>query len=373
MKTYLYGSYGHHNGGDDAFVEVALRELAKNCQPSEIIAQSPEPLLTSQGVVKSAITKRYFKGQHAIQHYLNTRNLDRILYAGGGIHTFSEELKAQRKVLERNPDAICAAVGVSVGPFKDQASIDECRRFLEKFSFVGVRGKKSYDSLREIDAQVRYELTFDIAVLMRDFLHVSGVKAFQKENPIGVSLLTQARAYHPTMNKDEQIKADEQSVDLVSRMLNDLIEKGLCTSVHLIDFCCHALYSDFEIHERMKAKLLPGVPVIHEPYGNDPIALFKRVAGMRCMIAMRLHAAVFSYASGVPCLILPYQDKCLEWAEMIGLPKDDLLDSAGGTAQLYAERLGGLLGTGNVNAALPLDHALQAARRNWKALGDLGF
>jgi polysaccharide pyruvyl transferase WcaK-like protein len=373
MKTYLYGSYGHHNGGDDAFVEVALWGYEKFCRPSCIVAEASMPLCTSQGVVKSAVTKRYFKGQHFIQHYISTRNLDRILYVGGGIHTFSEELKKQRKILERNPDAICAAIGVSVGPFKDQAAIDECKRFLEKFSYVGVRGKASLERLQSMDVQVRYELTFDIAVLMRELLNVPAKNTVCGGKTVGVSLLTQARAYHPAMNKEDLLKADEQRLEMVASMLNNLIQKKSCESVHLIDFCSHSIYSDFEIHERLKAKLLPGVPVIHEPYNNDPIALFKKVAGMDCMIAMRLHAAVFAYASGVPCLILPYQDKNIEWADMIKLPKDDLLDISGGDSQAYTERLQLFLASGSDKTILPLSDALQAARKNWEALADLNF
>jgi polysaccharide pyruvyl transferase WcaK-like protein len=373
LKTYLYGSYGHQNGGDDAFVEVVLREHAKYCRPSDFIAQSHAPLRTSQGIIKSTTTKKYFKGQHVIQHYLNTLNLDRVLYAGGGIHTFSEDLLAQRKVLERNPKAICAAVGVSVGPFKEQASIDECKRFLEKFSFVGVRGEASYDRLRRMDAQVQYELTFDIAVLMKDVLDISCASTSRKEKSVGVSMLTQAHTYHPTWGKDELLKADEQRLDLVALMLNNLIREKSCDSIHLIDFCSHALYTDYDILERLKAKLLTDVPVFHEPYGNDPIELFKRVSGMGCMIAMRLHAAVFAYTSGVPCLILPYQNKNQEWAEQIGLPKDDLLDFVSGDAQAYTERLQVLLASGCVNAALPLDDAIRAARRNWESLEKTGF
>jgi polysaccharide pyruvyl transferase WcaK-like protein len=372
VKTYLFGSYGFHNGGDDAFVEVAIWGLTNYCRPSEIIAHSSAPLRTSHGVVKSAATKKYFKGQHVIQHYLNTRSLDRVLYAGGGIHTFSENLKAQRKVIERNPEAICAAVGVSIGPFKDQGAVDECRRLLEKLSFVGVRGKASYDRLREMDAPVRYELTFDIAFLMREILNIPGMEICREEKTIGVSLLAQARTYHPYLKIDELLKADEQRVDLVAGMLNELIRKKLCDSIHLIDFCANGHNNDFLIHERLKAKLLPGVPVFHESYGNDPIVLFKKVMGMGCMIAMRLHAAVFAYASGVPCLFLPYQDKCLEWADMIGLPEVDLLDHVHGSFEAYAERLL-LLASGGDNATLPRGDALRAALRNWEALTDLGF
>jgi polysaccharide pyruvyl transferase WcaK-like protein len=373
LKTYLRGSFGHHNGGDDAFVEVALWGHAKYCRPSRIIAQSPEPLFTSRGVIKSVTTKRYIIGQHLIQHYLNTRNLDRVLYVGGGIHTFSEELKEQRKILERNPRALCAAVGVSVGPFKDQSAIDECKRLLDKFSFIGVRGKSSYDRLREMDVQAHFEQTFDVAVLMRELLDDPVVPAGRKNKTVGVSLLTQERAYHPAMNISERLNADEQRINLVAGILNGMIRNKSCERIHLLDFCSHDLYTDFDILERLKTKLLPGIPVVHDPYANDPIALYRKVAGMGCMIAMRLHASVFAYTLGVPCLVLPYQEKNLEWAELIGLPKDDLLDFGRGDALAYSERLQTLLATDCVNATLPVEDAIRAARRNWEALAEIGF
>ena len=366
MNTYLVGSFGEHNGGDDAFVEVALDGLARYCKPSKVIAHSRTPLSTSRGVVKPEVTRRYFKGQNSIQRFLNTRNLSRILYAGGGIHTDANVLRGQRRILERNPECLSAAVGVSVWPLKDQVTIDECRRLLEKFSFIGVRGRASFERLRQMDVQARYELTFDIAVLLRVMMSQSHFQVEHGNRSVGVSLRACDQLGPPNLN------CDEKRINFVAAILNELIEGNKC-SVHLIDFCSHREFGDYDILERLRSKLLNGVPIYHERYDDDPIGLLKRVMRVNCMIAMRLHAAVFAYTCNIPCLFLPYEDKCLEWADMAGLPGDDVVDPVHGSVHAYARRLSAMLANKKGNAMTPLSAAIKAAQRNWDVLAELGF
>lgn len=372
MKTYLVGSFGQHNGGDDAFVEVALWGLDRFCAPGTIVLSAPEAVPTSRGLIPATVTRRRFKGQHRIQHYLSTRNLGRVLYAGGGIHSFASELDAQARVLDRNPGARCAAVGVSVWPFKDARSVDAFKRFVEHFAFIGVRGRASYERLKAIDAQVSFEQTFDIAVSLLDMLG-QPVKSPSGERIVGVSLLSQAPTYHPSLDSASLREADEKRLGLVAGILNSAIASGACDAIHLLDFCSHERFGDHAIHERLAARLVKGIPVVHERYTGDALSLFRRVSRLRCMIAMRLHAAVFAFSAQVPCLMLPYQDKSYEWADMVGLPVGDRLEPSGSEIGLQVQRLTDLLASGSPNAALSVGEAQKAARRNWEALAAIGF
>jgi polysaccharide pyruvyl transferase WcaK-like protein len=371
VKTYLVGSFGQQNGGDDAFVEVALWGLERFCSPGTVVLSAPEPVQTSRGLIPATVTRRRFKGQHRIQRYLNTRNLDRVLYAGGGIHSFAAELDAQARVLDRNPAARSAAVGVSVWPFKDAQSVDAFKRFVEHFAFLGVRGRASYERLKAIDAQVRFELTFDIAVSLLDMLGPP-VRSLVGQRIVGVSLLSQAPTYHPGLDPAALRAVDERRVELVAGMLNAAIASGACDAIHMLDFCSHERFGDYAIHEQLAARLVKGFPVVHEPYAGDPLSLFRQVSRLQCMIAMRLHAAVFAFSAQVPFLMLPYQDKSYEWADIVGLPVSDRIEP-GTEVGPHAERLRDLLASEVPNAALPVGEALKAARRNWEALAAIGF
>jgi len=372
VKTYLVGSYGQHNAGDDAFVEVALWGMQQYCLPSNVIARAPETLKTSRGSVKADVTKRIVKGQHFVQRYLSTLNLDRILYVGGGIHTFSKNLIDQQKIFKRNKRAKGAAIGVSVGPFRNIQDRDECNRLLEKFEFVGVRGKHSYNLLKEIDAQVRYELTFDVAPLLNEIIVLPPPKNKNRKN-IGISLLDQTLCCHPVYAKDELEKQSDSYIKIISEILNKLLKNDTDIVIYLLEFCSHYTYADSFVLDRLKNMLTAGVNIQYVKYSDNPLELFNVIREIDCMIAMRLHAAVFAYSQDVPCLLIPYQNKCFEWAETIGVPECDLIKPNIKLLDQYYDRLDFLLKSCANNACKPVYEAITAARRNFEVLSEIGF
>jgi polysaccharide pyruvyl transferase WcaK-like protein len=78
---------------------------------------------------------------------------------------------------------------------------------------------------------------------------------------------------------------------------------------------------------------------------------------------MRLHAAVFGFDSGTPTLILPYEEKCHEWARMTRQPAAAICDVADVTAARL-ESLPALPQPG-----LTVGEARQASLRNFRGLG----
>jgi polysaccharide pyruvyl transferase WcaK-like protein len=60
-------------------------------------------------------------------------------------------------------------------------------------------------------------------------------------------------------------------------------------------------------------------------------------AGCRCVLAMRLHAAVLATAYGKPCLLMPYDQKVIEFGKqfpVVGMASAELLDDRDGFASM---------------------------------------
>ncbi len=93
--------------------------------------------------------------------------------------------------------------------------------------------------------------------------------------------------------------------------------------------------------------------------------MLQTIGSLRGVIAMRLHAAVFAYCTHTPCALLAYHEKCEEWARMIALPPHQLIEAN----QVDPSHLATVIAQFNdvppPLAALPLEHALERALRNW--------
>jgi len=243
---------------------------------------------------------------------------------------------------------------------------------LEKFEFVGVRGKHSYNLLKEIDAQVRYELTFDVAPLLNEIIVLPPPKNKNRKN-IGISLLDQTLCCHPVYAKDELEKQSDSYIKIISEILNKLLKNDTDIVIYLLEFCSHYTYADSFVLDRLKNMLTAGVNIQYVKYSDNPLELFNVIREIDCMIAMRLHAAVFAYSQDVPCLLIPYQNKCFEWAETIGVPECDLIKPNIKLLDQYYDRLDFLLKSCANNACKPVYEAITAARRNFEVLSEIGF
>jgi polysaccharide pyruvyl transferase WcaK-like protein len=83
------------------------------------------------------------------------------------------------------------------------------------------------------------------------------------------------------------------------------------------------------------------------------------------VLAMRLHAAIFAYAHGRPTVILPYHEKCLEWAEMIQQPEEMTLRIGEWSAADVHGAIARALSPSPPGPRLSLHEASRKALGNW--------
>jgi polysaccharide pyruvyl transferase WcaK-like protein len=218
--------------------------------------------------------------------------------------------------------ATAFAVGASVGPFRDAGAEAACSRFLQRLAFVGVRDRVSLDRARSIAPHANVRLTFDLAPAL---LLVPGFQDTGSESQrtgLGISLCNYERFTGGDTTRETRRLA------AVASAVRSAADAGLLDHVVLIDFNGHPRFGDHELHLELADRIGDRLSVEHVRYNDNPVEVLQRVGTLRAMLAMRLHAAVFAFCTGTPALMVCYHEKCREWADMIRLPSDCMVDAA---------------------------------------------
>ncbi len=346
----LYGYYGECNAGDDAFTTVCIQELAlRGHGPIGVLANH---LPTIAGLpAKHLLTKHHFGGlaghleQARIRWWL-ARGA-RIVVGGGSLFRHSAGLLELERLLSRSPRTGHRAMGVSIGPFSDDRAADICARVLQRFDSVGVRDLPSLERAKKIAPDARVELSFDLAPLLPAFAPESSARTDRQTQELGVALCGPA--------------VTETEYHAIRQALEVWLAGGQDRKIVLLPFNEHPRKGDLPVHQRLADELGHAGAVELYRYRGDPRAIWTRIARLDGIVAMRLHAAVFGYCSERPVLIVPYEEKCTAWAQMIGQGSEFVV-----TAQeLTDDHLAALSSRGRPTASLPVVDAKLRARTNF--------
>ncbi len=355
-KMLVAGYYGYSNAGDDAFADVAcwgVRTYYPQAAARWTLQGSlPLPSGSLQGIYRRRV--------NCFWEWTETRRLDALLFAGGSNFHSSDYLEKWIRVLRRNRDCRAAAIGVSIGPFKDPRAEANCRDLLNRFSFIGVRDQKSYERLERLRIACPFEVTFDLAIQGR-FLHdIPVIPAHERDRILGISLCYYER--HVGENRD----MEEKRLTCLVALIDEALASRMFDRVVLFSFNDHPVWGDNEILERLQA--MGGYNqdrISLRRYDGNPVALMQSVGKLAVMIAMRLHAAVFAYTMGTPCLLIPYHEKCREWMSMI--KEEKYLDVQDTSRRRGLSLLHEIMDQ-NTRGLLPVSFALEQSRRNWQSL-----
>jgi polysaccharide pyruvyl transferase WcaK-like protein len=123
------------------------------------------------------------------------------------------------------------------------------------------------------------------------------------------------------------LKRERDRLTVVAEAIRTCARAGAVDHVVLIDFNGHPQFGDDAIHAELAHRLENCVSTERVRYCDDPVAVMRRIATLRGMLAMRLHAAIFAFCTSVPAVLLSYHEKCREWARMVGAPMDQTMDT----------------------------------------------
>jgi polysaccharide pyruvyl transferase WcaK-like protein len=354
-SAVLEGYFGMRNVGDDAFCLVAAKDLPERFgyRHLAVIASDHElPVLppVARGVLPSRPLTRGHVRAATMAAKLRHRT---VLHVGGSTFRRMNKRRRDEARLLRSRRVSCHALSVSVGPFRSSTDEREIAEFLKRFQSVSLRDHGSYERARAMSLDLPITQSFDLAVLAHDRLP-SRLPIEQRTRPrLGVAL----RLFESTEGGDV---ATEQRRNLCAvDMLKALADK-VDYELDVLAFNCHPTWGDVGLAHEIASALESIVPSRVIAYERDVASMFSAVNGCDAVLAMRLHAGIFAYASRVPFAMIDYHPKCREFGESIGLPSKFIFSGDGSDLAEHTTTIGELL-TNDEPSLLPLATARSMA------------
>jgi polysaccharide pyruvyl transferase WcaK-like protein len=360
-RAALLGYFGQKNAGDDAFLRISDWAVRRVCGATVVMASMPAP------PPWGAIVPLWFPdGKPAIWRFKEAFEstlcwrVPHVVFAGGSNLHSSNMLGRFVQLVRRAGGGPHFAVGIGVGPFRDRAAERLCGELLGMLSFVGCRDEQSYERARALAPSARVELTADIAPLLP-------VVAAPRAHPtaarrgLGVVLCPYERVH------GGDVAREQQRLDTVADAVAAAARRGAVDEIVLVDMNSHPVKGDVVMHDVLEARLATTpVAVRRVRYAEDPIATLDVIAGLRSIVTMRLHGAVFAYCAGTPAVVLAYHEKSYGWATSVGYPDALVVNAVPIDPEALAAAIA--LITGDADApspTLPLADAQRLAWRNW--------
>jgi polysaccharide pyruvyl transferase WcaK-like protein len=359
-RAALLGYFGQKNAGDDAFLRIGDWAVRRVCGATIVMASMPDappwggivPLWFPDA--KPGIWR--FKDAFESTLCWKARN---VVFAGGSNLHSAVMLRRFVQLVRRAGSGPHFAVGIGVGPFRDSAAERLCGELLEMLSFVGCRDTQSYARARAVAPAARVELTADIAPLL------PLVAAPRAQRPGGRRGLGIVLCPYERVHGGDAAREQER-LDAVAGVVSSAARRGAVDEIVLVDMNSHPVKGDVVMHDPLEAQLatLP-VTVRRVRYAEDPIATLDTIAGLRSIVTMRLHGAVFAYCAGTPAVVLAYHEKCYGWAESVGYPQALVVDATPIDRDALAAAVAQVCADDVPVATLPLVEAQRLAWRNW--------
>lgn len=337
-KIFFNGYYGYSNTGDNAFIEVAAWGAKKHWKVENVFFHMPNHGVSPTIQSKATFYKDlHIKGSYGIQKAYHLHTSKYFVSAGGSIFSGiinKNNIKAEIQKLNRKK--VNGAVGVSIGPFKNNKDETSIKSYLQTLDFLAVRDKRSFELCKELDLPYRPILAADLAALLPK-IYTNKLTATPNDNikRVGISYCKYESYICGGNIKNEQ-ERETQLIQLLNRLLMEAT-----IELNFIIFNNHPTFGDYGPTTELISKLDP----IHKnqlkitPYNSSVKSTWDNINHFNLMVCTRLHAAIFSCFSKVPFVLFEYHPKCSDFADDIGMHTryritNDSFDIKGSTAAI---------------------------------------
>lgn len=351
--VYIVGYYGKQNLGDNALLNASALGAEVFWHSKSLRVSTVRPLqLNGFSHPQTIKDEQSFKGQNRLLNYLHGVRADRILVGGGSVFHTAQDINIKRHLIKLSRSGRLDALGVSLGPFADQQGELACKRFLDEATFVGVRDFQSMQIAKSLSPNANVKLTFDLAPSLAVHPNFPVPAANDERRGMAVCLCHTPQAYTKVSH-------------IAKALLETYQETG--EPITLVDFNGHPTHGDHAIHLQVLKQLDGLVPVTHVVYQDDPIKTLRLLSKQRLTLAMRLHAAVFSYMVHTPFLSLNYHPKCNGWCQQIGQAEPLTMQLEDIESNTLSKAILAQFVNPNPVPALPVDQAVQLSLNNWRS------
>lgn len=327
MKITLNGYYGFANYGDELFnlttVLAARRWWAAHRldilgPPVEGIDADfrvpgwfPPKLYTAPGLA-GKLSRLAFLIAAVLRR-------DLIVYAGGSTLSYGSIMKKFQRMAAERGTVEFAAIGVSIGPFLDEADEAEAARFLRRFTYFSVRDRKSVDLLAKMLVPVKPLLARDLVGALplllppEDSQRTTGVARDRKI--LGISLCHYERLF----GGDTAVE-DRRNAALIEGVAKFAKREGIPVRIFCLN--THPRWGDEKLSRELQARLeQQGTDVEWISAKDNLLGCWHGLASCRAVLSVRLHGAITAYLCGVPFSLVEYHRKCTDLIEDIGQPE----------------------------------------------------
>lgn len=327
-RVFLTGYYGQFNTGDDALAATIAWGLYQYLKPSCITINSSKRLVMPQGLPVHFLPRRRFKGHLALISSLRLIRSDIWCFGGGSVFhdTLGDSLLRSirnrvQKFKRLGKKRRVIALGVSLGPIKRAVSYKLLASVLKQLDYIAVRDCASFELASMLGASEQCVLGFDPAVLL-PYINLPPVSIPEKTNNALIIAIAPCE-YHRVIG-DRLVHLDTKRNRALATALTVLAQRT-DARFKIFEFNGHETIGDKHVAKEL-ARSVPSDRAFIISYSPNPLFAFEHIRKSTCVIATRLHAAIFAFAARVPFIVLCYHPKVREFARYIGLAAPFILD-----------------------------------------------
>lgn len=345
-RVAFTGYYGMRNFGDDLFGALCTRAAERFWNAQPLLVGPPLVGMAGRSTVPAFYPPDWYgaggalgKSSRLLSFASAALGADVLVMGGGSVITARESFrKPMMEAARRHRGLQLAAVGVSIGPFQHRAQEEAAASLLERFDYVSVRDRRSFEWTRRMGLSAHIHAGCDLAVLMPTLAPLRPAAPRLPQDPLRIGVAPCHYRHDGAYRAPDPAQWSRAFVEVVSRWsrqrpivvdvfsLNEHPQHG---DAALADNLCTALQAG-----RVQARVLN----YRQP---DPLAMVQAIARCDAMVSARLHGAIVAWLCGVPFAIVDYHRKCRDFADDIGLPAHRRLTALDGES--YSEVIIALL------------------------------
>ena len=367
LRTSFTGYYGMSNFGDDLF-GLVCSAAARTYWHSEprlvgpviagVDARYTMPAWYPRGIYGA--TGPHGKASRLYSFVRAIRNSDVLVMGGGSVINSRESFRKPLMISAQRKGKIeLAAVGVSIGPFEDDAAEASVAAFVERFAYIAVRDRRSYELAVRMGLRDRTFHGRDLAGLL-PLLAPATAHARPARGPDGPIRIGIAPCDY--REGRDYAAPDKQALQpaLAAALTRLAAERPL--QVDIFSLNEHGTHGDYAISAALQEQLRQaGIATRLLRYrGQGPLSMVQAISRCDAFISARLHGAIVAYLQKVPFTIIDYHPKCNDFADDIGLAPAQRITAERQDVAAFSQAIDAMLGASNVPALSPEIYAEQA-------------
>lgn len=305
-RLHVVGYYGMSNFGDDLFCDV-IEDRASQLFAGfqlKIIGRSRgfgQKLYSSTTIVGSIL--RMAMGIYSVVR------ADLIVLGGGSVLWRLSGVRLLQWKLSRLTRTSFQSLGVSIGPFASVVDKLGITEFLESNSRVIVRDKESMTLGVEMGLGAKLQMGGDLAALYRR------PPSRRSEVDLHVRIIGLALCNFPGY-----VEIEDGLLESLATAIHETAVPGREDHIQVLSLNGHPEHGDDELSLRAVEFLVSrGLAATSYCYSDLGVAkIWDLMAALDAMVAVRLHAAISAYLSGVPFALFEYHQKCRDFCDEVG-------------------------------------------------------